>query len=233
MSVNNNKTLGQLTIVATPIGNLDDISPRAIETLQNADLILAEDSRHFAILKQKFAISTPVKSYHEHNEKQSVSYLLDTLLSGTNIALVSDAGTPTISDPGYRLVKAAQEAEIKISAVPGPCAAIMALSMSGFETDRFYFEGFLPQKSGKRNTTLKTLLENNITSIVYESPYRILKTLECLRELDPERLLFIARELTKIYEETARGTASQLIDFLNAKKSIKGEFVLIIRGAEK
>ena len=220
---------GTLYVVPTPIGNLGDMSPRAIEVLSSVDTIFAEDTRHFGKLKKSIAVDTPVLSYHEHNESARTKEALRMLQSGKSIALVSDAGTPCISDPGYRLLKATREGGIPARALPGPNAAITALSVSGFESDRFLFEGFPPQKSGKRKTFLKRALDAQTTVILYESPHRILKLLTTLQELAPERDLFIARELTKTFEEHLFGTAAELLEKLQGRSSIKGEIVLIIR----
>lgn len=220
---------GTLSVVATPIGNLGDMTARAADTLRNADLVLAEDTRSFRVLADRFGITVPVQSYHEHNEQRRTREIVPRIESGERIALVSEAGTPTISDPGYRLVRACREAGIEVSAVPGPCAAIAALSVSGFETDRFAFLGFLPLKHSRRVSALRYALDCGLTTIFYESPFRIVKTLEALAALEPRREIFLARELTKIYEETLRGEAQQVLQDLSSRPKIKGEFVLIIR----
>lgn len=219
---------GSLFIVATPIGNLGDISARAISTLQETDLVFAEDTRKFKILAARFEIKTQVTSFHEQNEKKVTPWAIEKLKSGAIIAVVSEAGTPTISDPGYRLVCACRKEGIPVIPVPGPSALIAALSVSGLETNRFLFEGFLPYKKAKREKMLQRALESNTTTIFYESPYRILSTLELIETLEPGRSLFLGRELTKKFEQSVRGTASEIIAALSVKKKQKGEFVLII-----
>lgn len=221
-----------LYIVATPIGNLDDFSKRAVDTLKNVDLILVEDSRHFSKLAQRYEINTATKSYHEHNEQKRTVEILELLKQGKTVALVSDAGTPTISDPGYRIVKACRDEGIRVSPIPGPSALLAALCCSGFPTNAFTFEGFLPHKPGKRKKMLEQALAREHTSIFYESPHRILKTLEALCELDPTRETFVARELTKTYEETLIGSAENLLAEFKQRKAIRGEFVLIIKGSQ-
>lgn len=222
---------GVLFVVATPIGNLGDISARAIETLKTVDLVLAEDTRTFGILARTFGLSSPCESYHDHNELSRTARILPLLQSGKRIALVSEAGTPGISDPGYRIIKACTEAGISIVPVPGACAAISALSISGFEIHAFSFLGFAPIKSGKRLSFLKEILEGEVTTVVYESPHRIVKTLAALCEIAPERDVCLARELTKQHEEILRGSAQEVHDLLAARKEVKGELVLIIRGS--
>lgn len=219
-----------LYVVATPIGNLDDFSKRAIAILKSVDLILAEDSRHFSRLAQRYEINTTVKSYHEHNEQKRTAEILELLKQDKSVALVSDAGTPTISDPGYRIVKACRDGGIAISPIPGACAFLAALCCSGFPTNAFTFEGFLPHKPGKRKKMLEQALAREHTSIFYESPHRILKTLAAICELDPSREVFLARELTKTYEETLVGRAEDLLAEFKQRKSIKGEFVFIVKG---
>jgi 16S rRNA (cytidine1402-2'-O)-methyltransferase len=220
---------GVLYVVATPIGNLEDLSVRALNILRSVDYILAEDTRRFTRLASSFQITAKLKSYHEHNEKQISDFIATDIRTGKTVALVSDAGTPTISDPGYRLINACQKIGVKIIAIPGACALVAALSVSGFETDSFCFNGFLSPKSGKRLSQLSEALASQKTTIFYESPHRIIKTIGALVSLDSEREVFLARELTKIHEELFRGTASEALAMLNAKSSIKGEFVLIIR----
>lgn len=222
------KSVGTLFVIATPIGNLDDLSKRAVCMLQSCNLILAEDTRSFRVLASRYQIVTPVQSYYDHNEEKKAPFFVEKLLAGTDIALVSDAGTPTISDPGYRLIKRCHEHHIPVKTIPGPCAAIAALSISGLETNRFCFEGFLPMKKGKWLKVLQQALERGITTIFYESPYRILKTLETLEQLAPLQRVFVARELTKIYEESFSGTVSEVKEALKQRSSVKGEVVLIV-----
>lgn len=227
------ETAGTLYVVATPIGNLADISPRAIETLKLVDTILCEDTRHSSKLLQYFAINTPLKSYHDHNEQQRTSEVIESLISGRrSLALISDAGTPTISDPGYRIVRACRQAGVRVITIPGPSAAIAALAISGLPTDRFIFEGFVPQKSGRRLATLTEALNSGYTVIFYESPFRIVKTLGTLCEINSQANVFVGRELSKKFEESWFGSAEKVAAELNKKGSIKGEFVLILNGRE-
>ena len=220
---------GTLYLVATPIGNLGDFSLRAADTLRESDLILAEDTRSYLKLAQHFDIQTKAQSFFEHNEKAKLQGIIGQLEAGKTISLLAEAGTPTLSDPGYRLVAACREAGIPVSTVPGPCAAITALSISGFETDSFYFGGFLSQKKGKRRQTFVKAFERNCTSIFYESPHRIISSLEILVELDPSRMIFIGRELTKFHEESLRDTAAKLLAELRSREQIKGEITLVIK----
>jgi len=219
-----------LYVVSTPIGNLNDICPRAIETLKSVSLILCEDTRTFKRLASHFSIETKLLSYHDHNEVERSKQIIELLEQGESIALVSDAGTPTISDPGYRIINACHENNYQVSPVPGPSAIIAALSCSGFETHKFVFGGFLPIKEGKRKSTLEEALNYESTSIFYESPYRIVKSLKTLSSLEPKREIVVARELTKKFEEITRGEASVLMEDYSKRPKIKGEFVLLIRG---
>ena len=227
-----NTSTGTLYIVATPLGNLGDFSTRGIECLKEVNLILCEDTRKFSRLAQRFGIENKKRSYYEENEHKRKEEVLELLKRGQNIALVSDAGTPTVSDPGYRLVRACQENNISVSTVPGPCAAIAALSISGLASDSFTFYGFLPVKSGKKRTVLEEALLSARTSIFYESPHRIVKTSVLLSELAPQREVFLARELTKMHEETFFMTAENLVTALE-HSTIKGEFVLLISPNKK
>jgi len=217
---------GKLYIVATPIGNLGDISFRAVETLKVVDFIICEDTRITKILLNHYQISKPFVVVNAHNETKVISKILDRVDAGESCALVSDAGTPCISDPGIRLVNQAQSNGINVVGIPGANAAILALSISGLPTDSFVFEGFLPQKKG-RQKKLQQLAQEERSIILYESTYRIKKMLGELNEYMPDRQIFIARELTKMFEETLRGTASEIRNNLN-DKIIKGEFVVII-----
>lgn len=216
-----------LYLVATPIGNLKDITYRAIEVLKACDYVLCEDTRHTRILMNHYAISKPLKSYHKFNEAAKENIILEDLQAGKTIALVSDAGTPGISDPGTRIVEACIKNGIKVSPIPGPCAAIAALCSSGFSTDRFEFFGFLPRKAGELKQALKTMLSRTHTTICYESPHRLQKLLEEIALLDPERKMTLGREITKKYEEIVQGTAKELL--LKWEKSVvKGEIAILI-----
>lgn len=218
-----------LYIVSTPIGNLKDITLRAIETLKSVDLIAAEDTRHTRLLTQHYQIGTPLTSYFEHNKIAKGEYLLRLLKEGKNIALVSDAGTPGISDPGYRLIKAVQDNGIPMTIIPGPTALIAALSLSGLPCDRFIFEGFLPVKSVARRKKLAQFHSEERTVIFYESPHRIVRALEDIREVLGDPCVVCLRELTKKFEEMRKGTASELIRHFTTTKP-RGEFVLLLSG---
>ena len=221
----------QLFIVPTPIGNMGDITIRAIETLKNSDLILSEDTRHAKKLLSHYKISTKVKSYHLNNEHKKVDEYVEMMLQGKIISLITDAGTPCISDPGFLLVREAIKKGIQITCLPGPTALIPALVLSGLPSDAFIFEGFLPRKKG-RKTKLKEISQNTITTIIYESPYRIQKTLSDLIEfVGSDREVSLSREISKIYEETFRGSVSDAIEHFSDKK-IKGEFVICINRNE-
>ena len=216
-----------LYIVATPIGNLEDISHRALTVLNQVDLILTEDTRHFSKLAKRYEIKTPLKSNHEHNEIKQLSSIIEMLKLEKQIAIVSDAGTPCISDPGYRLVKACHENDITVSTVPGACAAISALSISGLPSDRFIFNGFLPVKPGKKEKEILNSLDLGITSIYYESPHRIIKSIELIAKLtDNKRIIFVIREISKKFETYYRGYPLDVLEQIGEKT--KGEFVVII-----
>ena len=219
----------KLYLVPTPIGNLDDITLRAIKVLKAADTILAEDTRTSGILLKHLGISKPLQSYHIFNEHQAVQKLVQRLLKGEILALVSDAGTPAISDPGFLLVRECLKQGIDIECLPGPTAFVPALVNSGLPSDRFTFEGFLPHKKG-RQTRLIELQAETRTMIFYESPHRLLKSLTQFAEyFGPDRQAAVARELTKIYEETVRGTLTELTTYYTAK-GVKGEIVLVVAG---
>lgn len=220
---------GVLYVVSTPIGNLDDITLRALKILRHVDLIAAEDTRRTRRLLSHFDIHTPLVSYFEHNELKKLDKLLSQMKRGKEVALVSDAGTPGISDPGYRLIQQAIEREIPVIPVPGPSAVVAALSISGLPTDSFYFAGFLPKKGGKRRKLLKKLGEMDGTSILYESPHRLMKTLEDLREVCGDRQIAVTRELTKAFEEAIRGRISEVINTLKGKR-IRGELTIVLAG---
>ena len=223
---------GKLYICGTPIGNLDDITFRAVKTLENVDLIAAEDTRRTTKLLNHFKIDNKLTSYHEHNEKEKADKLISTLKDGYDIALVSDAGMPGISDPGLILIKQAIEEEIEIIPVPGPTALIPALVVSGIQTDKFSFFGFVPKKGTEREEFIEELINEEKTSIFYESPYRIKKIYEELSEKIPKRRSAVIREITKIHEEKIYGTVEEIFAKINST-DIKGEIVAIIDGRKK
>ena len=223
---------GTLYIVATPIGNLEDITLRAVRVLRECDLIACEDTRHSRKLLEHFGISKPLFSYHEHNEAQRAAELVQRMQSGENAALVTDAGTPLVSDPGYRLVRAAIDAGIAVVPVPGVSAAVGALSAAGLPTDAFRFCGFLPAKSSQRRAVLEELKTETGTLIFYETPHRILSALEDVEAMLGERPVVVARELTKLHEEFLRGTAQEIREKLAARPAVKGEFTLLIGKGE-
>ena len=220
-----------LFIVPTPIGNLGDITLRAVEILKTVDLVLAEDTRTSGILFKKYDINTRLKSYHIHNEHKTVGGIIEQLKAGLKIALISDAGTPGISDPGFLLVREALKEQIEIEVLPGATAFVPALVKSGFPTDRFIFEGFLPHKKGRR-TKLEQLKDDPRSIILYESPHRLCKLLEEIKlYFGEDRLVSISRELTKIHEETINGTPNELLNYFSNSK-IKGEIVVVISGKQ-
>lgn len=218
-----------LYLVATPIGHLADITFRAIEILKSSDYILCEDTQHSRHLLNHYEIQKPLKSYHKFNEASTEEQILHDLSNGKQIALISDAGTPGISDPGARLVKVCIDHNIPVVSIPGPCAAIQALSQSGLSTTLFQFQGFLPKKEGELRHCLQNLLTYTGTTVCYESPNRLLDVLQHLHEMAPNRLLVVCRELTKKFEETKRGSAKELIDYWETHP-LKGEIVLLISG---
>ncbi|MGB4655809.1 MAG: 16S rRNA (cytidine(1402)-2'-O)-methyltransferase [Bacteroidales bacterium] len=218
-----------LYVVPTPIGNLSDITLRAIEVLKDADLVLVEDTRTSSVLFSHYGIKTPMQSYHQYNEHKTVDAIVEKIKQGNVIAIITDAGTPGISDPGFLLVRECINNGIEVNTLPGASAFILALVNSGFPTDKFYFEGFLPHKKG-RNTRLNFLKELNCTFVLYESPYRVLKTLEQLCEvIGEDRPASVSRELTKKFEETRRGTLKELKSYFTENKP-KGEFVIVVKG---
>lgn len=221
-----------LYIIATPIGNLSDITFRAIEILRTCDFILCEDTRHSRILLQHYQIQKPLQSFHQFNESAKQDKVLEQLQKGDKIALISDAGTPGISDPGEQLIQACIEKNISVVAIPGPCAAIAGLCCSGLKTDRFEFRGFLPRKAGELRRTLQDILTYTATTICYESPHRLKNVLECIHELAPARPLVVARELTKKFEEICRGTAQELLQHWK-DAPLKGEIVLMFSGNQE
>lgn len=223
---------GKLYIVPTPIGNLEDITLRALRILKECDLILAEDTRTSIFLLKHYQIDKPLKSYHQHNEHQTVQYIVDTIQSGKTIALISDAGTPGISDPGFLLVRESIKAGISIETLPGATAFVPALVNSGLPCDSFVFVGFLPQKKG-RQTKLLSLKEETRTMVFYESPFRLVKALEEFKEhYGGDRLVAVSRELTKLHEENFRGTVDEVLAHFNTKQ-VKGEIVIVLGGKKE
>lgn len=224
---------GRLFVVATPLGNLDDLSPRALRVLAQVALVACEDTRHTGRLLQAHGVRTPTTSYFEHNERSKTARVLEALRAGHDVALVSDAGTPGISDPGFRLVREARAAGLAVIPIPGPNAAITALSVSGLPTDRFLFVGFLPPRQGARRRALAELRALPFTLVLHESPLRVLDTLGDLRETLGERAGFVCREATKLHEEYLSGTLSELHAALAARERVRGELVLVVAGAPR
>lgn len=223
--------MGKLYLVPTPIGNLDDMTFRAITVLKEVDLILAEDTRTSGKLLKHFEIDTPKLSHHMHNEHKTVQSIIQKIQAGSTVALISDAGTPAISDPGFLLTRSCIENQIDVECLPGATAFVPALVNSGLPNDRFVFEGFLPVKKG-RQTRLKALQEETRTMVFYESPHKLLKTLGHFGEyFGIDRPVSLSRELTKMYEETVRGTLGEVISFFKAKPP-KGEFVIVVAGKD-
>lgn len=218
---------GTLYVVSTPIGNLEDITMRALRILRESDLVAAEDTRHTRKLFSHFDIHTPLTSYHPHNQEEKTEVLLDRIHKGQSVALVCDAGTPLISDPGLHLLRRAIQEEIRTVPIPGASAVLCALSVSGLQTDAFLFEGFLPARRGRRLKKLDALRTLPYTLIFFESPYRILRTLRDCQEILGDRLMVLGREMTKIFEEMVRGKISEVISHLDQKK-IKGEITFLI-----
>jgi 16S rRNA (cytidine1402-2'-O)-methyltransferase len=216
-------------VIGTPIGNLDDITLRALEVLKSADVIAAEDTRHSGNLLRHFDIRKPLVSYHEHNEAMRTAELSERLAAGENVALITDAGMPSVSDPGARLIRACIERGLEYTVLPGASAVLTALVGSGFALDRFCYQGFLPVKSGGRTRELQNAAEREETTVFFESPYRINKTLAACAEIMPERLLCVARELTKKFEEFRRGTAAELLAHYEARPA-KGEITFLVSG---
>ena len=232
--MDSNRT-GVLTIVATPIGNLNDMVPRAVQTLQSVSLIACEDTRHSKKLLNHFNIDKPCVAYHDHGDRKMTESLLVRLENGEDIALISDAGTPLISDPGYRIVAEARARGITVSPIPGACAAVAALSVSGLPTDRFLFCGFLPAKTGQRKTSLNEYKGSTETLVFYEAPHRILDTVvDMVKVFGQQRLGFLAREISKTYETYLQGTLEQLRQQISLDSNQqRGEIVLVIAGAEE
>lgn len=218
---------GTLYVVATPIGNLGDITVRALDVLKSVDVIACEDTRQTSKLLQRYENRAPLISLHDHNERQRTPQLLELLNAGQSIALVSDGGTPLISDPGWWLVRQAIDAGVTVTSIPGPSAMLAALTTSGLPTDRFVFEGFLPVKSGGRTKRLEALREGGRTAVLYESPHRVCKTLEAIQEVFGDVEMSVSRELTKRFEETRRGSVSELRKHFSTHPP-RGEFVLIL-----
>jgi 16S rRNA (cytidine1402-2'-O)-methyltransferase len=221
-----------LYLVATPIGNLSDMTFRAVEVLKSCDYILCEDTRHSRILTNHYNITTPLKSYHKFNEAAKENEIIQDLKENKSIALISDAGTPGISDPGQRLVEKCVKEHIRTIPIPGPCAAIAALSCSGLESERFQFIGFLPKQQKALKHLLQDLLTYAGTTICYESPHRLLALLELFHQLAPQRIIVVARELTKKFEELAQGLPQDLLQHFSALP-VKGEIVVLIKGNEQ
>lgn len=222
---------GKLYLCATPIGNLEDMTFRVLETLKSVDLIAAEDTRHSIKLLNHFEIKTPMTSYHEFNKVEKAKYLVEQLLQGTNIALITDAGTPGISDPGEELVRFSQEAGIEVTSLPGPAACITALTMSGMNTRRFCFEGFLPTDKKEREQVLERLKRETRTTIMYEAPHRLLKTLDVLADVLGQRKIAFCKELTKKFESRVEMTCAQAQAYYKENEP-RGEFVLVIEGLD-
>lgn len=224
---------GSLAVVATPIGNLGDITERAVAALKLADLVAAEDTRHTGRLLQHLGLSKPMFALHDHNEREQMDALLDRVASGANVALVSDAGTPLISDPGYVVVRRAHERGLRVTPIPGACAAIAALSVSGLPTDRFAFEGFLPAKAAARRSKLESLAGETRTLVFYESPHRLMATVESLSAVfGAERPVVLARELTKAFETVYSSTLGRLHELaLSDSNMSRGELVLVVGGS--
>lgn len=222
---------GKLIIVPTPVGNLGDMSPRAVEALKDADLVLCEDTRTSGVLLKHFGITTPTASHHKFNEHRTASALLDSIEGGKTLALVSDAGTPGISDPGFMLAREARNRGVEVETLPGPTAFVPALVSSGLPCDRFFFEGFLPPKKG-RASRLEWLSQLDATFIIYESPLRVAKTLENLREAcGADRPAAVCREISKLHETIHRGTLGELSEYFSANQA-RGEIVIVISGCQ-
>ena len=231
MLKNNNNPNGTLNIVSLPIGNLKDITLRALETLNMSDIIYCEDTRVTMKLTNHYDIDTKLKSYHEHSTAKAREKIIEELKAGNNIALVSDAGTPLISDPGYKLIKEVQKKGYRISSSPGVSAPIMALSISGMPTDKFFFIGFLPTKTNAKKEHLLEIKNIKVTIILFESAKRVKKTLACLLECFGNRKISICRELTKKFEEVVTGSIEDIIKNFSERESIKGEIVIVVEGA--
>ena len=224
--------MGTLFIVATPIGNLEDITFRALRILSEVDLIAAEDTRQTRILLSKYNINTPMTSYHKFNIKSKTPRLISLLKEGKNMALVSDSGMPGVSDPGHEIIREAVDQNIRVEVIPGPSAVITALVASGLPTEKFVFEGFLPKRPGKKVKKLKELKSEKGTTIIYESPYRLVKTLEEIKKTLGDRRVAVCRELTKKFEEIIRGKAGEVLEKFKRQRP-KGEVVVVIEGSSQ
>lgn len=218
-----------LTLVATPIGNLEDISARARRTLAEAAFVYAEDTRHTGRLLQHLGIVAPLRSCHDHNERQRAQEIVQLLRDGHAVAMVSDAGTPGVADPGHPVVRAVIEAGLRVSMIPGPSAVLMALVLSGFATDRFVYDGWLPRKSGQLRRHIEELLDEARTVVLLESNHRLLKSLPVFAEVMPARRIAVCRELTKLHEEIVRGTPAEVLAHY-AGRNVKGELVIVVEG---
>ena len=224
--------MSTLYIIATPIGNLKDITHRAIETLKSADMIACEDTRTSSVLLQHYQIDKPLFSFHQHNEHHKVAHILNILNGGQTVAIISDAGMPGISDPGFLAIRAAHQNGYTVCAIPGPDAITTAVVASGLPCDRFTFEGFLPPKKG-RQTRIKAIADSEITTVVYESPHKLIRFLRMLNDFcGDERWICVARELTKKFEEVRRGKLAEVLADFQARPAIKGEIVVVVAGKE-
>jgi len=222
-----------LYLVPTPIGNLEDVTVRAIRVLREADLIACEDTRTSGVFLSHYGIDTPTTSYHDHNEREKAPHLVKRMRAGHTVALITDAGSPGISDPGFYLARAAREAGIEVSALPGATAFVPALTASALPSDRFVFEGFLPKKKG-RQTRLETIADEPRTVVFYESPHRLLRTLaDLIERCGPDRPVAVARELTKKYEEVPRGTLQEVHSYFAEVETIRGEIVIVLGGTQE
>lgn len=226
----NNSMFGKLFVISTPIGNLEDITLRAVNVLKDCDVIACEDTRNTRKLLARYGIETPLTSYHEHNEVEKSPKLLERLKDGKNVGLVSDAGTPSVSDPGWRLVNLSIENNIEVVPVPGPSAVLSALVVSGLPTDSFLFLGFFPRTVGKKKELLKDVKPYPYTMVFYESAKRLSRTLSLMLEILGDRNICVAREMTKLYEEVIRGSVSEVISILSKKESVKGEVTIVLEG---
>ena len=226
------KKYGSVYIVSTPIGNMDDISKRALICLESADIIACEDTRRTGLLWSRLGLKKSLISYNDFNARKRLPMLLDHLANGNDVALVSDAGTPGISDPAYRIVRAALDSGVDVISIPGPSAVLAALVISGLPVDRFVFEGFLPQKGAARNKRLEYLINEPRTMVFYESPHRIIKLLTSIQDILGDRDISVSRELTKLHEETVRGSVIEVLELLSLKKP-RGEYTVVVRGTGK
>ncbi|NOY53357.1 MAG: 16S rRNA (cytidine(1402)-2'-O)-methyltransferase [Deltaproteobacteria bacterium] len=224
---------GILYIVATPIGNLEDITFRAVRILKEVDLIAAEDTRHSSRLLKHYGITTPTTSYHDYTDSKKRASLMRRLATGDKIALISDAGTPGISDPGYRLISEAVAGGIEVTAVPGPSVLTAALSAAGLPTDAFYFNGYLPNRAAARRKVLRSLAERRETLVLYEAPHRITASLSDMKDLLGNRRIAVCREMTKLHEEIFRGNLEEALQNFSTREKIRGEFTLVVEGAKK